>query len=81
MTSEIKTNDKGFVFFGSKNWNYAGDKGTWIRKNNDGSFTLQRAAKGIMSDVYTQAIDDFCKDFGVDFRYGVKAGERITFNK
>ena len=33
--SQIITNEKGFVVFQHRNWNYNGDKNTWARVDDD----------------------------------------------
>lgn len=77
---EIKINDKGYVFFGSRNWAYAGDRMTFVKQNKDNSFTVKRAAKGIISDTYNKELKEFCLLFNFDFS-NLKSGEEVTLNK
>jgi hypothetical protein len=78
MTKEtISINANGFVEFKNRNWNFSGDKSTWVRKNSDDSYTLQRASKGIMTEEFITELSEFCTLFGVDF-HDVKSGDRIV---
>lgn len=66
-----------YVDFKNKNWSFAGDKSTWARINADGTITIKRAAKGIVSSAYASELRDYCTDLGVDFD-SLKCGESVT---
>ena len=66
-----------FINITGKDWGFRGDKGTWVRQEDDGSITIQRAAKGTMSRTYTEEMQKFCASHGVDFD-SIHPGDRIT---
>lgn len=74
----IKTNDSGFIHFGTRDWSYNGDKGTWARLNADNTITVKRAARGIISSKYTKELRAFCEAHGQDFD-AIRSGESVTF--
>lgn len=73
-----KTNEQGFVVFAARNWGYRGDRGTWARVEADGSITVQRAQRGIVSSGYTAELEKFCAAYGQDF-LALRSGDRINF--
>lgn len=74
----IKTNEQGFIIFAARDWGYRGDRGTWARVEKDGSITVQRAQRGIVSTPYTAELEKFCAAFGQDF-LALGSGDRINF--
>ena len=78
MTTISDTNASGFITFKSRDFGFAGDKGTWARFD-DGTrqLTINRAAKGGMSSAYTDEMREFAAQYGVDFD-DMKTGERRT---
>lgn len=74
----IKTNEQGFIIFAARNWGYRGDRSTWARVEKDGSITVQRAQRGIISSGYTAELEKFCTAFGQDF-LALGSGDRINF--
>lgn len=75
MTATTNTN---FINFSSRDWGYRGDKGTWVRQNDDGTYTLKVAARGTLSRGYTEELREFCAKYGQDFD-SIRCGESITF--
>lgn len=71
--------DQRMIQFKSRDRRNRGDCGTYVRHNEDGSFTVKRAKKGALTPAYTQEISEFCADFGVDFN-AIGRGEAITFH-
>lgn len=69
-----------YINMASRNWSYAGDKGTWVRRNDDGTYTVKKALRGIMTDAYTAELREFCAQYGQDFD-AIRCGESITFPK
>lgn len=67
-----------YINMESRNWNYAGDKGTWARRNDDGTITVKLAAKGTVSRAYCEELREFCAQYGQDFD-SIRCGESITF--
>jgi hypothetical protein len=57
----------GYVHFENRNFGYAGDRGTWARVNDDGSVTIKRAAKGLISSAYEEEISAFAEDCGINW--------------
>jgi len=81
-TTKIKAEDlkAGFVNFQSKNWGFAGDKGTWARvdkKDNRIIIIINKAMRGMISEAYTNEISDFCENFDVNFN-DISSGQKIT---
>ena len=74
----IKVNEQGFIIFTARNWSYRGDRSTWARVEKDGSITVQRAQRGIVSSGYTAELEKFCAAFGQDF-LALGSGDRINF--
>ena len=77
MATNITTNDAGFVTFSSRNWGYAGDKGTWAKLEND-KITVKKAARGTISRAYEAELCNFCTQFGQNFD-AIPCGSAITF--
>lgn len=69
-----------YLDFKNRNWNYAGDKKTWVKDNGDGTITVKRAAKGTISEPYLEELKTFCTQYGYDFSQ-LKSGESITLVK
>lgn len=55
--NEIPTNEKGFVIFKNRNWDYNGDKNTWVRV--DGDKLTVNIGKGIISSGYMEELESF----------------------
>ena len=66
-----------YVKFESRDWSYRGDKGTWARENADGSITIKRADKGIVSEAYSAEMRDYCAAHDVDWD-SISSGESVT---
>ena len=73
----FRTNEPGFVSFQHRDFSKRGDKGTWARLEEDGSITLQKAARGLISDAYEAELREFCASFGADFD-AIRCGERVS---
>lgn len=67
-----------YINMENRNWGYAGDKGTWARRNDDGTITVKLAAKGTVSRAYCEELREFCAQYGQDFD-AIRCGESITF--
>ena len=52
-----KVNEKGFVVFESRNWNYRGDKNTWARVNGDK--LIVNIGKGVITSEYEEELEAF----------------------
>lgn len=81
MKNEIKINSQGYVQFDSKNWSYAGDKGSWakVKVDDDGNqvaVVVKRAAKGIISSAYEAEMSEFCAAHGIDWGK-VSCGQQV----
>lgn len=75
---KIKTNNSNFVIFKKRNFCYAGDKTTWIKKDGD-KLVVSKAKKGIISSSYVDEISAFLEQFGIDFS-NIKAGEKVEIS-
>lgn len=70
----FKINSKNFVEFPGRNFSYRGDRGTWVRAEADGSYTLFIGA-GTVSAAYIAELNTFLAQFGkefADFSCGVR---------
>ena len=70
----FKINSKNFVDFPGRQFSYRGDRGTWVRREADGSYTLFIGA-GTISSAYIAELNTFLAQFGkefADFSCGVK---------
>lgn len=65
-----------YVNFKNKNWNYAGDKGTWARTEGK-TVTIKKAARGLISDAYTSELREYCAQYGIDFD-SIRCGDTLT---
>ena len=63
-----KVNEKGFVVFKSRNWNYNGDKNTWARV--DGDKLTVNIGRGYMSSEYMEEFEAFVAHFGLNITAG-----------
>lgn len=63
-----KVNEKGFVVFNSRNWNYNGDKNTWARV--DGDKLTVSIGRGYMSSEYMEELEAFVAPFGLNITAG-----------
>jgi len=68
-----------FVKFDNRNWGYAGDRGTWVKEDNN-KVIINKAAKGTISSAYAEELRAYCAAVGVDFD-GMRCGDRVTVNK
>lgn len=68
-----------YINMASRNWNWNGDKGTWVRRNDDNTVTVKKAARGLISDAYTAELREFCAQYGQDFD-AIRCGESVTFS-
>ena len=65
---QIITNEKGFVVFESRNWNYNGDKNTWARVNDD-KLTVN-IGRGYMSSEYLEELETFLAPYNLKITTG-----------
>lgn len=63
-----KVNEKGFVVFESRNWNYNGDKNTWARVNDD-KLTVN-IGRGYMSSGYLEELETFLAPYNLKITTG-----------
>lgn len=63
-----KVNEKGFVVFESRNWNYNGDKNTWARV--DGDKLTVNIGKGYMSSEYIEEMEAFLAPYNLNITTG-----------
>lgn len=64
----IITNEKGFVVFQHRSWNYAGDKNTWARVDDD-KLTVN-IGKGIISSGYMEELEAFLVPYNLKITTG-----------
>ncbi len=64
----IITNEKGFVVFQHRSWNYAGDKKTWARVDDD-KLTVN-IGKGYMSSEYIEEMEAFLAPYNLKITTG-----------
>lgn len=76
MKNEIKINNQGYVEFDSKNWSYQGDKGSWA-KVVENKVSVKRAAKGIISSAYSDELEAFCAEYGIDWN-SISCGQVVS---
>lgn len=65
---QIITNEKGFVVFQHRSWNYNGDKNTWARV--DGDKLTVNIGKGYMSSEYIEEIEAFLAPYNLKITTG-----------
>lgn len=65
---QIITNEKGFVVFQHRSWNYAGDKNTWARVDDD-KLTVN-IGKGIISSGYMEELEAFLVPYNLKITTG-----------
>lgn len=65
---QIITNEKGFVVFQHRHWNYAGDKSTWARVDDD-KLTVN-IGKGIISSGYLEELEAFLAPYNLKITTG-----------
>ena len=65
---KIITNEKGFVVFQRRSWNYAGDKNTWARVDDD-KLTVN-IGKGIISSGYLEELEAFLAPYNLKITTG-----------
>lgn len=63
-----KVNEKGFVVFENRNWNYNGDKNTWARVNDD-KLTVN-IGRGYMSSEYLEELETFLAPYNLKITTG-----------
>lgn len=63
-----KVNEKGFVLFQHRSWNYAGDKNTWARVDDD-KLTVN-IGKGIISSGYMEELEAFLAPYNLKITTG-----------
>jgi hypothetical protein len=66
--SQIITNEKGFVVFQHRNWNYNGDKNTWARVDDD-KLTVN-IGKGFISSGYLEELETFLAPYNLKITTG-----------
>lgn len=67
-SNKIPTNEKGFVAFQHRNWNYNGDKNTWARV--DGDKLIVNIGKGIISSGYMEELESFLAPYNLNITTG-----------
>ena len=65
---QIITNEKGFVVFERRDWNYNGDKNTWARVDDD-KLTVN-IGKGIISSGYMEELEAFLAPYNLKITTG-----------
>lgn len=65
---QIITNEKGFVVFQHRSWNYNGDKNTWARV--DGDKLTVNIGKGYMSSEYIEEMEAFLAPYNLKITTG-----------
>ena len=65
---QIITNEKGFVVFQHRNWNYNGDKNTWARVDDDKLTVI--IGKGIISSGYMEELEAFLAPYDLKITTG-----------
>lgn len=65
---QIITNEKGFVVFKNRNWNYNGDKNTWARVDDD-KLTVN-IGRGYMSSEYLEELETFLAPYNLKITTG-----------
>lgn len=65
---QIITNEKGFVVFQHRDWNYNGDKNTWARVNDD-KLTVN-IGRGIISSGYMEELETFLTPYNLKITTG-----------
>lgn len=65
---QIITNEKGFVVFQHRDWNYNGDKNTWARVNDD-KLTVN-IGRGYMSSGYLEELETFLAPYNLKITTG-----------
>ena len=63
-----KVNEKGFVVFENRNWNYNGDRNTWARVNDD-KLTVN-IGRGYMSSEYLEELETFLAPYNLKITTG-----------
>lgn len=63
---QIRHNEQGFLSFQSRAFDFAGDRQTWV-KRDFGELIIRKARKGTISDKYSEELQNFLSQFGVDF--------------
>ena len=64
----ITTNEKGFVIFRQRSWNYAGDRNTWARV--DGNKLTVNVGRGIISSGYMEELKNFLTPYNLHITTG-----------
>ena len=65
---QIITNEKGFVVFQNRNWNYRGDKNTWARVNGDK--LIVNIGKGVITSEYEEELEAFLAPYNLRITTG-----------
>lgn len=65
---QIITNEKGFVVFQHRSWNYAGDKNTWARVDDD-KLTVN-IGRGFISSGYMEELEAFLAPYNLKITTG-----------
>lgn len=65
---QIITNEKGFVVFERRDWNYNGDKNTWARVNDD-KLTVN-IGRGYISSGYMEELEAFLAPYDLKITTG-----------
>ena len=65
---QIIINEKGFVVFQHRNWNYNGDKNAWARVNDD-KLTVN-IGRGYMSSEYLEELETFLAPYNLKITTG-----------
>ncbi len=67
-TTTLNLNANNFVIFQHRNFARRGDKGTWARFDRvTGKLTINKAARGLISDAYWAEMVEFCASYGIGF--------------
>lgn len=62
----FKINSKSFIEFPGRQFSYRGDRGTWVKAEADGTYTLF-IGTGTVSSSYIEDLNTFLADFGKEF--------------
>ena len=63
-----KVNEKGYVVFESRNWNYNGDRNTWARVDDD-KLTVN-IGRGFLSSGYLEELETFLAPYNLKITTG-----------
>ncbi len=64
----LNLNRNDYVVFQHRNYARRGDMSTWAKFNRaTNKLTVNKAARGLISDAYWAEMFEFCASYGIDF--------------